>query len=287
MKKQLLIALSMIITAILPLKAELKVTTLNITHGYKHDWNKRKDGLINLLEVIDADIYGLQEVIEGNDQLKSIQERLTDYDYVGRPRSTGINGLSFIHRLVLMGFPLKKTWRAQDEYCPIFYNKNKFELVETKTVGINGDGSAFLPRIYTMARLKEKNTGKVLDVYNTHIDNDYEKNRLMQLKLITDDIKNYSKGTPTILLGDFNTEINDNIKAMLANAQLTPAKEQSEIIQGPKETHKSSSSDKLIECDHIAIKPENAFTIDEYKTYNSMSKITSDHNAVSMTFSLK
>ena len=286
MKKNTLIALLAIMISSVT-TANLKISTLNITHGLKHDWPKRKDGLTNLLKTLDADIYGLQEVIEDNDQLKSIQDALTDYDYVGKPRSTGIVGLSLKHRLVLFGFPVKKTWRAQDEYCPIFYNKNKFELLETKTVGINGDGSALLPRIYTMARLKDKNTGKIFDVYNTHIDNDYEKNRLMQLKLITDDMQNYSKDTPAILLGDFNTEINSTIEAVLKNAQLTTAKQKAVIEKGEKSTHKSSSSKENIEADHIIIKPENSFTINEYQIYDNISKTTSDHNAVRMTFSLK
>jgi endonuclease/exonuclease/phosphatase family metal-dependent hydrolase len=273
-----------------------KIETLNVTHGFKNHWSKRKKGVISLLKTSNANILALQEVIgdSGSDQFKAIKEALKDYDCVGKGRNSGIDGYSvgaIKQRATVTGIPFLsnylKKWKAFDEHCPIFYKKDLFDLVETKTVGINGDYSGLLPRIYTMARLKEKSSGNVLDVYNTHLDHRCQETRLMQLQLIVNDIKAHSAGNPTILLGDLNTELTEDVRKVLNDGQLEPAREKALLVKGPKETHEKSSTKELSACDHIIIKPESSFIVKEYEVVPTMSKTTTDHNPVSMTFSLK
>jgi len=224
-----------------------------------------------------SDICCLQEVIDANNQLNSIKDALPNYGYVGEKRNSHIKGLSAWLRLT--------SFFAQDEYCPIFYNQEKMELKEAKTFGINGEGS-YLPRICVRARFKELATGKEFYVYNTHLDHKYEDVRTMQAKLIAKDITKECGNRPVILMGDFNTEFNKDMKKILTENGFTHAKTVANKVEGPEVTHERGSTKQLIECDYIVIKPKDKFNVILYKTFDTMSEKTSDHNPVSMTFSL-
>jgi endonuclease/exonuclease/phosphatase family metal-dependent hydrolase len=262
-------------------KNDLKATTFNVTHANKNDWKKRKPGVCKLIKDINADIYGLQEVIKDKHQLKTIRQILPQHGFIGKPRSSGIKGLSLWHRLV-MKF-------AQDEYDPIFYNKHKLELVAHNTFGINGNGwtSALLPRICTWAHFKEKGTNKYFYVYNTHLDHKDEDRRTMQIKIILNHVAKHKNNHPTIIMGDFNTEFAKDMEKTLTAAGFTLAKTVAAHTQGPQATHEKSSNKKLIACDHICIKPATDFKVKLYEVIGAMGETTSDHNPVCMTFGLK
>lgn len=279
--------------------AHLVIATYNITHGKKNNWPKRKPGAIKVTKDLKADILCVQEAITANDlisdQIKAIQDASPEYAFVGEPRSSSITSdIPFLNRLRywvrMTGIPFTD-YKAQDEYCPIFYNKNKFDLIETETFSINGNGSAYLPRICTRARLKLKNTEQPFDVYNTHLDNYKQEDRLMQLGIITGIVNQRSKNLPAILAGDFNTELTDDIKTALATGKLTSAKERAAIVEGVNWTHKkkdkATGQQKNMAIDHIFTRPADAFDVEKYETSDTMSDETSDHNPVSMTFSLK
>ncbi|HLW72671.1 MAG TPA: endonuclease/exonuclease/phosphatase family protein [Candidatus Babeliales bacterium] len=276
----LLLAFSTVIigTLFTPAKADLTAATYNITHGYKNDWPKRSSGVCNVIKQVNADIYGLQEVIQDNDQFKTIKQTLKNYGSVGQPRSSGITGLSLWHRFV-MNF-------ATDEYCPIFYQQDKLELIDSSTFGINGNGwtSALLPRICTWALLKEITTKKEFFVYNTHLDNKDQEKRVMQIKLITDDIAQRCNDTPVILMGDLNTTFVSDIQKTLSNSGFTHGRQIAKNTEGPVTTHLKGG--KPFEIDHILIKPKDAFNVKLYKVFNSMSDKTSDHDPVRMTFTI-
>lgn len=275
----LLLALSTLAigTVFTPAQADLTAATYNITHGYKNDWPKRRPGVCNVITQINADIYGLQEVIQENDQFKAIKQTLKDYGSVGQPRSSGITGLSLWHRFV-MKF-------ATDEYCPIFYQQDKLELINSDTFGINGNGwtSSLLPRICTWALLKEVATKKEFYVYNTHLDNKDQERRIMQIKLITDDIAQRCNATPVILMGDLNTTFATDMEKALSDSGFTHGRHVAKNIEGPATTHLKGEP---FEIDHILIKPKDAFNVNLYKVFNSMSDETSDHDPVRMTFTL-
>ncbi len=260
----------------------LTAASYNITHGKKNDWNKRKPGVCDVIKLLGADIYGLQEVIKENKQLNSIKETLPNYGYVGQPRNSQIKGISAWYRLV--------SYFAQDEHCPIFYNQDTIELLETKTVGINGKGwrSGMLPRIYTVALLRQIATGNDFYVCNTHLDHKDEDRRTMQAGLIVDDLIRDCGDKPVILMGDFNTTFTSDMKEKLTKAGFIHAKTVATKVDNPKDgvTHEKGSTKELIECDHILIRPASKFKVDLYKTSDTMGEKTSDHNPVSITFSL-
>ena len=264
-------------TIFMPANADITIATYNITHGQKNNWPKRKSGVCNVIKQLKADIYGFQEVIKENEQLNAVKQALPDYAFVGQPRSSGIKGLSWWHRLTMLG--------AQDEYCPIFYNQNKMELVASGTFGINGNGwtSTFLPRICTFALLKDTTTHKEFYVYNTHLDHKKEDDRTMQIKLIIDDIAQRCGKTPVIVMGDFNTAYAGDMQKTLSSAGFSHGRALTHQTRGPITTH--LKKELPVEIDHILVKPKEAFTVKSYTVTPSMSDTTSDHDPVSMTFS--
>jgi len=271
---------------------ELTVASYNITHGNKHDWNTRKPGVCDVMEQLGADVYCLQEVIKENEQFDSIKKTLPGYGYVGKSRNSQIEGISAWHRFVSLF--------AQDEYCPIFYNKKTIKKLATKTAGINGKGwrSGTLPRIYTAALLRQKATAIDFYAYATHFDNESEDIRIMQAQLTLDDINRDCGDKAVVLTGDFNTTYTGKIRELFTNAGFIHARDAAAKTEGPQETHekidKKTNERIAFECDHILIRPAKAFKVDLYKTSDTMDRPTkdnpirktSDHNPVSMTFSL-
>lgn len=277
-----------ITTIFMPAKADITVASYNLTHANKNDGKSREDGNSDVIKQLKADIYGLQEVIEANNQLKSIEKTLPSYKYIGKPRSSG-KDQSFWQRTVMFFAPLNNRLiclGAEDEYNPIFYNPKTVELITSETFGINGDGSGFLPRICTVGQFKEKITNKDFYVYNTHLDHKQEKSRIMQLKIINNDIAQRCGTTPVILMGDLNNAYAGELQKILSDAGFALAKKIAATIEGPEETHEKGSTKKLTTIDHIVVEPKKAFNIKYYRTLSTMSKKTSDHNPVSMTFSL-
>ena len=102
----------------------------------------------------------------------------------------------------------------KSEANPIFYNKNKFELMEggTKWLSPNPDipNTEFgkptdgCKRILTYAILKNKKNNNVFLHVNTHIDYKYLTNRIRQIQVVIDFISQYKELFPILLTGDFN-----------------------------------------------------------------------------------
>ncbi len=292
MKKYTIIALLALFSTQLSLAADtadITVTTYNITHAKKNDWNLRKAGNIALIKELNSDILALQEVIDDNDQLKTIQDTLSGYGWVGEKRNSHLNDKSTWRLWFVSSRPIQRIFNATDEYCPIFYNKEKFELLNTQTFGINTGGYDLLPRIATVACLKHKLTHQEFCVCNTHLehksDSESEQIRTAQAQIIINKLKDY-KDKPILLMGDFNTTFDKDMKKVLTDAGFVHGKKIAEKVSGPAITHEKSSTKKLIECDFILIKPQEKFNVQSYETIDAMSPETSDHNPVKMKFSL-
>ncbi len=105
--------------------------------------------------------------------------------------------------------------KNQTEASPIFYNKNKFELVERGTKWLSptpdipytnfdkpSDG---YKRTLTYVILKNKNTGICHMHINTHLDYKVKSNRIKQIKVVQEFASKYKKIYPILLTGDFNS----------------------------------------------------------------------------------
>lgn len=174
---------------------ELRVITFNIRYPNPDDgihyWPYRRSHVVDLLDYYQADIVGLQEVMDG--PLHELVGALDVYDYVGVGRDDG---------------------RVKGEYSPIFFRKDLFELQDWGTVWLSttpaDTGSvgwdASLPRIVTWAHLRHRQSGIELAVLNTHFDHRGRKAREESARLIQRIAGEKSTGRSLIATGDFNTD---------------------------------------------------------------------------------
>ena len=185
-------------------KLDLIVMTFNIRYDNPDDnlnnWKYRKDEVTKLIRAENIDILGAQEVLEN--QLKDITERLPEYNSIGVGREDGI---------------------AKGEFSPIFYKKNKFTVIKSGYFWLSGTPEipskgwdAACERIATWAQLKDKFTGKIIFVLNTHLDHVGIVARQKSVELLKKNTAILSAGLPQIIMGDFNADPESTvIKQML------------------------------------------------------------------------
>ena len=195
MRKLLLL---IFVIASIDLSAQTKVMTYNIRNSHALDgenaWPKRRDKLVALIRKVNPDILGTQEVII--DQLKYLKSSLSDYGSFGAGRNNG---------------------KHAGEHSAIFFRKEKYEQViggnfwlsETPTVPGSKSWDAALTRICSWVELKDKSTGVVFFVFNTHFDHKGKIARRNSAALIRHTIDSLAGDHPVIALGDFNLTPDD------------------------------------------------------------------------------
>jgi len=112
------------------------------------------------------------------------------------------------------------------EHCAIFYRYDRFDCVYSETFWLtrhpeepSKDWDAALPRIATLAVMRELRTGRLLCVVNTHFDHMGVKARDKSAKVILDKLRGYVKtGYPIVLMGDLNLTPNEKPIQRLAKA---------------------------------------------------------------------
>lgn len=135
------------------------------------------------------DLLGMQEVLAHQyDYLDSV---LAGYGSVGVGRNDGARS---------------------GEMNPVFYNKDRFDLVRTKTFWLSPTpelaGSqawgAGLPRIVTWIELAEKKSHNHIYFFNTHFAHDSDSARVMSSFLLIQKVDSIAGDYPFIITGDFN-----------------------------------------------------------------------------------
>ncbi len=173
----------------------IKLMTYNIRFDNPADgensWDARKDFLTDQVLFYGPDIMGVQEAL--HHQVNFIDQVLDKYSYVGVGRDDGYK---------------------KGEYCAIFYNKEKFNVVKCATfwlsetpevVSVGWD--AAMERICTYAIFECIESELRFLVLNTHFDHIGEKARYESCLLILSKIYELnSLGLPVIIMGDLNLE---------------------------------------------------------------------------------
>jgi endonuclease/exonuclease/phosphatase family metal-dependent hydrolase len=170
-----------------------RVMTFNIRYDNPGDgengWVHRKAKVASVIRLHQADIAGLQEALKN--QIDDLSARLPDYAWFGVGRQDG---------------------KELGEYTPIFYRRDRFELVEhrdfwlSETAENAGSKSwdAALPRIATWGKFKEKRSEQEFYLLNTHFDHLGVQARLESGKLLRLWTESHVKELPVIVIGDFN-----------------------------------------------------------------------------------
>lgn len=173
--------------------SSLRVMSFNIRYDNPADgedaWPKRRARAASMIRFHGADAVGLQEALSG--QIADLEAALPDYDWFGVGRSEERDG----------------------EHCAVFYRHERLELLDhdtfwlSETPGVAGSRSwdAALPRIVTWGRLRDRVSGDVFFLFNTHFDHRGEEARRKSAALLLQKIAEIAgPETPVLLTGDFN-----------------------------------------------------------------------------------
>lgn len=147
------------------------------------------------------DSLGVQEAT--GKWMKIFTKTLTDkYDYVTQARDTkGYN----------------------TEHNPIFYRKDKFNLIDSGTIWLSETpkvpfSKSFdtnCTRIATWATLENKATGGRYTHLNTHLDHILESTRVAQVKVLLEKLNELQKFGKVVCTGDFNTEPTSDVYSVM------------------------------------------------------------------------
>lgn len=259
---------------------QVKVMSYNIRLDVASDgenrWDLRKDKVAALMNYYEADFIGGQEV--QHHQLQYLLSKLTDYSYIGVGRDDG---------------------KQAGEYSCIFYNKEKFEVIQQSTFwlsqtpdSVSFGWNAACRRVCTYGLFRDKKTKKQLWVFNTHFDHLGDTAREESAKLITTKIHQLtSTKHPVIVTGDFNSRP-DEPPAAYMKQHFNNAREASkEKPYGPADTWNGFGFDKKPDgcIDYIFLSLDSGITVKKFATITDSydMKYPSDHFPILATLELK
>ena len=184
-----LLALAVSAQTVTIMSYNLRSSTKNEQDG-ANGWINRKEAAVKMLLTERPDVVGMQE--EMPDQEAYLRKHLSAvYDGVSISRDPA---------------------NREDEACAIFYDKQKFDLVRTNTFWLSEtpdvpsrgwDGK--YKRIVTYVHLRDKATGQLYLVFNTHLDHKGVVAREQSLQLIADSAIAIGGDTiPMFVMGDLN-----------------------------------------------------------------------------------
>lgn len=249
-----------------------KVCTFNIKFDNPkegvHQWDNRKDQILNFIKIEDLDIIGMQEVVHS--QIEFLENNLEDYARIGVARDDG---------------------KSKGEYSPIFYKKDRFSIIDSATFWLSPNPEipakawdAALPRVCTWAKLVDKQTNDLILVLNTHFDHVGEEARAKSVDLILSRIEELDHTGKVILMGDFNLEPETKPIQKVINSDLKDAFD-ADFNLGPVGTYNAfeigENYDRRI--DYVFYQ---GFELKSYKNYSLRIQHTflSDHFPVVVEF---
>jgi len=245
-----------------------KLMTYNIKLDYpkegENSWMERKDFMIGQINFYEPDIFGIQEGMPN--QMKDMDSMLTNYSFVGVGRDDG---------------------KDEGEYSAIFYNKNKYNIIESSTFWLSQTPDkvsmgwdAVCNRVCTYALFEDATTKTKFWVFNTHFDHVGTVARFESSQLIIKKIKELNtKNYPVALMGDFNLEEeNESIQFILKHLQDSKAVSKSGAF-GPIGTFNAFEFHKPVtrRIDYIFV--NEAITVNKYAILSDSKdcKYPSDH----------
>ena len=180
---------------------DLKVISFNIRYNSWYDrespnrWELRRDAVVRMIREEQPAALGLQEALL--DQLLYLDSCLPQYRRVGVGRDDGMEA---------------------GEFMAIYYDTLRLELLadttrwfsETPEVPSKYEGAGCF-RTVTVARFRDRQSGKEFAYLNTHLDHVSEDARVRGAQVIAHTVatelnKTKTGGIPVIVGGDMNTE---------------------------------------------------------------------------------
>lgn len=230
--KSIFLLITMLITHSM-LAQDLKTISFNIRYANTADgnnqWDLRKAAVNDFVAYEQPDFMGLQEALLS--QIEDVLSSSVDYGWIGVGRDDG---------------------KQQGEYSPLFYNKKKWKLIESNTFWLSQtpempskDWDAALPRICTWGKFESMESAGIIYVFNTHYDHIGEEARQQSSELILRKIKEISDFRFTILMGDFNAELNTTTIQSIVQSPLSDAFESAKVKFGQQGTFNGFNSQEI------------------------------------------
>lgn len=248
----------------------MKIMTFNLRTDFILDinnrWENRAKIVYEVFEKYNCDIIGVQELT--NKMFEDISSNLINYNIVGTPRTKKL----FVERNDIL--VLKKHEILEYE---TFWLSEKPDKVGTSI------WYSIYPRICTTAVVKLEG-GRVVRIYNTHLDFLLPKAREYGLKKIGKYIENkYEEDNlPVILMGDFNATpkskaIKELIGGEYSKKKFIAVQESKKEIYEISTMSKFKGNKKGLHIDYIFVPDEFEIRNIEIVDYNKNGKYPSDH----------
>ena len=164
-----------------------------------HGWDLRKDFVFDVIKNQNPDIICLQEVLEvQNEDFKKAFPNFFSFGFEGPEMDAFTDGE---YHLIAKN--------------PILFNTQKYEFISGGTYWLSdqphlGGSMAWetaRARHVNWVRLKEKATGKVFRVLNTHFDHVSKLAKQRSAEMIVEESNQYPENFPQFLAGDFNADV--------------------------------------------------------------------------------
>jgi|KBSSwiS6_1023812.scaffolds.fasta_scaffold07817_2 endonuclease/exonuclease/phosphatase family metal-dependent hydrolase len=261
---------------------QLNVMSFNIRYSTASDslnaWSYRKEKAASQVLFHQVHILGVQEALY--EQMTDLKTLLKKYDYAGVGRDDG---------------------KTKGEFSGIFYDTSVLKLLKSSTFWLSltpdvpGSKSwdAAITRIVTWGQFKERKSGKIFFVFNTHFDHIGKQARKESALLLKQKIKVIAGNIPTIITGDFNSKPFDEPIVVLTEKsdaeRLTDSKEISETNHyGPTGTFNGFKSKEIdaYPIDYIFLKGK--WKVFQHATLSQTweGRFSSDHFPVFVRISL-
>lgn len=246
-----------------------------------HDWKMRRDSMAHFIQAQHLSICGMQEALD--EQIKDLQKRMPEYDYVGVGREDG---------------------KKKGEYSPIFFLRNEWKALKSGTFWLSSTpdvpGSmgwdAACTRIATWALLEHRTSGKQLMAINTHFDHVGQVARVESGKLILDKARTLAGNVPLVLTGDFNVGMESDVYQSITHHPQFPIVDTyccDAPHEGVRYTWHNYVSLPVARCSKIdfifvspSIKVLRTFIPEEDRTPSAIEQLMSDHNPFIATLRL-
>ena len=248
--------------------SQVKLMTYNIKYANENDaensWSYRKDWITSQIKFYEPDIFGVQEALQV--QIDYFSEHMPNYKHIGVGRDDGMK---------------------KGEYSAIFYNSEKFKVLENNTFWLNETPTkikkgwdAALPRICTYGLFENKKTGEKFWYFNTHFDHVGVKARQESAKLIFEKITELNtQDYPVVLSGDFNL-MPDTKSIQYLSEQMIDAKGAADLVFGPEGTYNGFNFSEPVtrRIDYVFLS-KNGFHVKKYAVLSDSKdlKYPSDH----------
>lgn len=254
MRRILLSALSALFALAMSAQS-LYVGTYNVRNQNDSDakegngWPRRCQSICGLVNFESPDVFGAQEVLNG--QLHDMLAALDNYGYVGVGRDDG---------------------KEAGEYSPIFYKKDRLRLVRdghfwlSETPEKPGLGwDAVCTRICTWAEFEQKSTKTHFYFFTLHTDHVGVVARRESMHLVLSRIKTIAGDAPVVVTGDFNVDQTDESYTILAHSGvLKDSYEAARLRLAENGTYNAFNTDVFTDSriDHIFV--SSSTTVDRY-----------------------